>query len=464
MVIEDVQATGVIDDENTELQERFADYAMPELKRISFWRATCNAAANMPSLHDKDFVGYAILKRDSLPSNSFDRWHVFEAVMPKFEHDHNCVPRSGVYKVMVGDRYRMAAGVLYCQQNGLNKACAHVALRSLVALHHPDTLLAYSEINRIAVRADGPTNPAQGLSVQQIEKILTEYGIGFRDVDYSEMSLPERRKLPYQKFLYAGIESGAGAMLGFRFTGPKARNEHHIIPFFGHTFNQDAWVSEADAGYFRVGERTRYTPSEAWCSSFIGHDDNFGPNFCVPRLYVTPRQAQYVVELLLPRITYSGVIAEAAAVDYLYSILRQIKDFSNPWMTRLWQYTQSQKVVLRAVSLSKAQYIVHLRENQDWNGNKEIPALCDVMEELVPQAVWLVEVSLPQLFPANQRKLGEIVLNATRTPTSKRDYGTFVCARLPELILLLKRTVKGQPQFLTGPSGITSHVPVFKRE
>jgi len=382
--------------------------------------------------------------------------------MPKSQHQHHYVPYYASHEVAIGDRRRTVAGVLYCQQNGLNKACAHVALRSLLALHVPDTRVTYSSLNRAASKATGPSNPAEGLSVQQIEKILTEFGVGYRDIDYTGMSLPERRKLDYQKFVYAGIESGAGAMLGFRFTGPKAKDEHHIVPFFGHTFNRDTWVSEADVGYFRVGERTRYTPSEAWCSSFIGHDDNFGPNFCVPRLYVHAKQAEYVVELLRPDVRYSGVVAEAAAVDYLYSILGQINDPANPWLRRLVEYTSQQKVVLRAVSLQKEEYLAHLREGRDWKRHRELNGLCSLLERLVAKTVWLVEVSIPQLFPANLRKLGEIVLDASRAPTSKRDFSTFLFARFPGRTMLLRGVNGGKPSFLTGPSHILSHTQLYR--
>ncbi len=463
MVIEDMDPIGIIADENEELLKKFPDYKMKGLKRITFWRTVCKGKGKLPAEEKNDFVGYGIIKRDCTCSQNVDKWHVFEAVMPKYDHIHNCVPSSQTYEVAAAGRLRSVKGVLYCQQNGLNKACAHVALRSLLSLHLPGTEIPYSKLNRLASQASSPFNPADGLNVQHIRSILDEFKIGYRDVDYDKKSLLERCKLPYEKFLYAGIESGAGAMLGFRFTGPMSQNEHHIIPFFGHTFNQDAWVSEADINYFKVGEKTRYTPSEAWCSSFIGHDDNFGPNFCVPRLYVHPNQAQYVVELLRPGVCYSGVVAEAAGVDYLYSILQEIKDLNNPWLLRLLKYTREQKVVLRAISLNKKQYMAHIRKESDWQFHKEIPELCNLLEPLVPKTIWLVEVSIPQLFPTNLRKLGESVLDATCAPTSKQDFGTFVFARFPNTTML-RTLVKGKPEFLTGSSGITSHVRLFQHK
>ena len=145
-------------------------------------------------------------------------------------------------------------GVLYCQQNGLNKSCAQVALRSLCAPRAPGGDISYRAINRLAGSGGTSVEPWSGLTVPQIQAVLKGLGIDFLDVDYAAMPTAERSRLPYQKLLYAGIESGAGALLGFRLAGAGAQQDaKHIIPFFGHTFNQDTWVPNAGAAYFHVG-------------------------------------------------------------------------------------------------------------------------------------------------------------------------------------------------------------------
>ena len=183
------------------------------------------------------------------------------------------------------------------------------------------------------------------------------------------------------KYIYSGIESGAGALLGFSFAGPAIPEEDgdcHIIPFYGHTFNKDTWVPDADKYYFRVGEELRYVPSENWTSSFLGHDDNLGPNLCVPRLYIPPVQVDYVVELLYPGVKFGGSQAEGVSLQFLYSVLdwinsadSNIDPSGNVWLRRLALSVNNQQIVLRAVATNKDVYVKHLSDEKDWNGNKE---------------------------------------------------------------------------------------------
>jgi hypothetical protein len=249
-------------------------------------------------------------------------------------------------------------------------------------------------------------------------------------------------------------------MLGFKLAGPRAEGRH-IIPFFGHTTNQDAWVPNAEVAYFHVGEDTRYVPSEAWVSSFVGHDDNFGSNYCVPRLYVTPDQVDYVVALLPEKVRYCGVVAEAIAANYLYSVLPELVVPGKPWLARLIASARRQDVVLRALSLRRDQYIHHLRAARDWDYRKESASLCDALKRHLPPILWMIEVSLPELFPSNQRKLGEIVLDAGIHPSARLDFRTFLFARFPGRFLLLKAiSASGKPSFVTVPSRLESHTPL----
>ncbi len=222
--------------------------------------------------------------------------------------------------------------------------------------------------------------------------------------------------MPFQKYVYAGIESGGGSLLGFEMSGPGLpESRRHIIPFYGHTFNQDTWVPEAETAYFHIGENVGYIPSESWTSSFLGHDDNFGSNFCIPRLYLQPEQVRYAVELFQPGVQYSGVIAEALALAFLYSVIPNIQPGGNRWLERLRVWTEQQRAVLRARSITSMEYFNHLQTLQDWDGNFENPAFYDLLRDRLPDVLWMVEVSTPQLFPANERKLGEIILDAGRT-------------------------------------------------
>ena len=235
------------------------------------------------------------------------------------------------------------------------------------------------------------------------------------------------------------MESGSGAFVGFRLTGQNLRaGGSHIIPFYGHTFNKDTWVPNADVSYFHIGEDVGYFPSESWTSSYLGHDDNFGPNFCIPRLYMESKNVDYVVELFRPGVSYGGTEAEAFAVNILYSVLESVDRTKNKWIFRLFQWADKRQVVFRAQAMSSSEYGSHLKSLTDWEGNTENLNGCQLIEEEIPKFVWVVEISTPHLFPANERKIGEVVLDATQSISLQNEvtaFDLFVMARLPEYIL-----------------------------
>lgn len=464
LVLENIPPYGIIAEENEDIRQLYPTYANIGLIRLSFWKQAVVADA-IPLLSNEDLVGYAIAKRDTPRGEGSSRWHIFEAVFPKYDHAHNCVPHPQTYHFSVGEQAFAITGLIYCQQNGLNKACAQVAIRSLLSRLLPEGDISYRRINAIAEMVRPGFEPGLGLSVQQIRQILHEVGLHFSDVDYSEND-DFRKDLPYQKFAYAGLESGGGSLVGFRLTGRDLQKvEKHIIPIYGHTFNKDTWAPNADISYFRIGENVGYVPSESWTSSFLGHDDNFGPNFCIPRLYIERDKVDYVLEIFRPGVRYSGVSAEALALDLLYSLLPCLVGSTNKWITRLIQWTKKQQVVFRALAMTREEYMSHLQELRDWEGNKEKTELCDLLALGMPHFVWAVEISTPQLFPANERKLGEIVLDATRDLNTGEEFSrndVFMLARLPGGYLFGGDVVDGIPQFTPVPSQLLSHTELSR--
>ena len=466
LIYEKIYPEGIIAEENGEILHLFPDYQNPALVRISFWKREVGAT-DINDLNNDDLTGYALFKHDVCPAKNIDRWHVFEAVFLKYPHAHNCVPHPQTYCLTVGSHQSFAIqGVLYCQQNGLNKACAQVALRSLLSRIVPEGDISYRRLNEIAASMDPGFDPGNGLGVPQVRKILSELKIEFQDIDYTTSGKQMQQDLPYQKFVYAGMEAGAGALVGFRLAGQALQQEaRHIIPIYGHTFNKDTWAPDAEVAYFKIGESVGYVPSESWTSSFLAHDDNFGPNFCIPRLYIGRDKVDYIVEIFKPGVRYSGVQAEALALDILYSLFSDLATTDNRWIERLTQWTKLQRVVFRAQSLSGHEYVRHLRQVVDWEGNREDPAICDVLRDEMPKMVWAVEISTPQLFPANERKLGDIVLDATRRPVIDTDSHAgvvFLLARLPGMYLLGGDMSDSSPQFTPIPSLLRSHVDLIR--
>ena len=147
---------------------------------MSFWS---NEIAGNTSFQfaNKSLLGYSILKKDTIPDKNIDNWHVFEAVFRKYPHRHNCTPRPQKYYVRLGRLEYEIEGTLYCQQNTLNKACAQVALRSLLSRLLSDGDISYRKINEIAK----PNNPGSGLSAQQIQSVLSYFGLQYQAIDYT---------------------------------------------------------------------------------------------------------------------------------------------------------------------------------------------------------------------------------------------------------------------------------------
>jgi hypothetical protein len=466
LLTENIDPAGIISDENDEIKNYAPDYRMQGLRRISFWTSQFSSLEET-NLNSRSLVGYAILKHDVSNLKNVNKWHVFEAVFLKYPDIHNCVPNPMNYKIRLGDHIVNSHGLLYAQQNRLNKACAQVALKTLLS-RYSDEDISYREINKLAKIAD-PNNfsPAKGLNVLQIREVLRGYKVGYRDIDYTTPENKKKRfKKPYQKYVYSGIESGAGALLGFRLKGPAIpAGQSHIIPFYGHTFNKDTWAPDAEGAYFHAGEDYRFVSSEYWTSSFLGHDDNFGPNFCVPRLYVDPEQVDYVAELLRSGMEYNGAQAEAFAIQTISNILNQIDTSSNAWLERLAFYARPdvQRIVLRTVAVDRETYVAHLSSEKDWLGNIEDTRILEILEKGLPPKLWVVEVSIPHLFPANERKLGEIVLDARLKINPNRDnLYYFLIARLPGYYVVRSNQPRKGHNFLQPKSNFTSHLQVIR--
>jgi hypothetical protein len=465
LVLEQIQPCGIVAEENEDILGLHPSYSNAQLLRLSFWKKP-TTADGVSSFTSKDLVGYAIFKRDVITDIGFDEWHVFEAVFTKYQHPHNCVPRPQSYQLTVDGKAFEVVGLLYCQQNTLNKACAQVALRSLLSRILPEGDISYRRINEMAAIVNPAFVPGKGLDVPQIRKVLTELDLRFNDIDYNQYEEGLRKELPFQKYAYAGLESGGGSLIGFRLAGRELREEaKHIIPIYGHTFNKDTWAPNADISYFRIGEGVGYVPSESWTSSFLGHDDNFGPNFCIPRLYIEYDKVDYVVEIFRPGIFYGGMQAEAIALNILYSLLPSLADTGNKWISRLVNWTAKQQVVFRAQGMTTSEYVLHLRGIRDWEDNGEDPMICKLLGQEMPEFIWVIEISTPQLFPANERKLGEIVLDATKVLNLRDEASVndvFIFARLPSLYLLGGDISNGAPQFTPVSSKLQSHTDLIR--
>lgn len=183
LIIEKVPAEGTVKDENEEMAALYPDFLHVDLCRISFWKKAVNEDA-LGDLTSADCIGYALLKLDQVPSQDFNRWIIYEAVFATYPHPHSYVNASRSFEFRVGDKRYHIHGCLYAQQNGLNKTCAQVALRSICGTYLGNNEVSYREINRMAASVNPAFHPADGLYPVEAEAVLQGLNIPYASLDY----------------------------------------------------------------------------------------------------------------------------------------------------------------------------------------------------------------------------------------------------------------------------------------
>ncbi len=79
----------------------------------------------------------------------------------------------------------------------------------------------------------------------------------------------------------------------------------------------------------------------------------------------------------------------------------------------------------------------------------------------------MIELSVPELFPANRRKIAEVLIRAEGPVDMKKDLSTFLLARVLSSFVLLSeaeepsRPKAEAPKYKFLASGITGHVPLI---
>jgi hypothetical protein len=437
--------------------------------RLSFYTKKFSTKRGLASAGN-DFLGYAIIRQIIRPKKTW----IFESVLKPSREINNFIRGGQEWICAVGGfRFRIK-GYLYAQQNSITNVCAHVALRTVIRRFRQNDM-TYREMNNL-IGIDHMTRKVGagfgGLTTQQMIKILEVSGARCVPQDYR---VPKKKRSLFQKFLYGSVESGFPAIVIFQMADEP--NLHHAIPVFGHTFNEDTWVARAEVDYFKVGRSIRHIPSESWVSMYIAHDDNWGSNFCVPRNYLhtqqycahSPRQnngcimdtgsIQYVIGTFPKEVMVNALQAEAIGADYLMTILKskELPLYHPAWGQRLHSYFRKKQIVLRPILIKKKQYADHLHKIRDWNGKK----LGFKLQIQNDEWIWIVELSVPELFSANRRKVGEVVLRAEHKPLHRRDFKNFLIARIPGYFAIYVSGGARDPLYEFTPCNLKSHVELY---
>lgn len=478
MIVEKIPLSEELERENHDLMIRTSgDFKEGQAFRISLFskKIEVENLDNIKNLSDEDFIGYAIIRENifndaNAPKYKNKKYILFESVtLPAISDNYFIIQNK--FKVKIAGSLFNIIGAPFFQQNDLTHVCAHSSLRTLISLSKNDSILTPHEINHELKTnfSDCKFGEGKGLDDSQIIEIIKKNKLSFCNF-VGSTSKKYVEKFSYQKCLYTTIESGFPGLLGFETTpleGEKKKN--HMVSVIGYTFNKHAWVPMAGLSYFKMGGKG-YIPSESWINNFIIHDDNFGSYYFLPYDYLKLEDIRFCLGTLPDIIKSEPNEIEPIGLFFLDKILIRLNEDVDegelsrkfPWLYRLLKYHSNERAILNTILIKKSSYLKHLSQMESWEGKKIDKKSINMYKKFLPNSFWMVEVSIPELFSANRRKLGEILIRSDVVikPEILHDWSLFLFAHLPACLAVVNFS---QNKFEFFPHSIKSHSAVYSQ-
>lgn len=119
-------------------------------------------------------------------------------------------------------------------------------------------------------------------------------------------------------------------------------------------------------------------------------------------------------------------------------------------------------MVVRPVLLRSSEYLEHVGKLIGWDYSRIRPDTIQTLRES-PQLpngwVWMVELSVPELFSANRRKVAEVLIRADRALAS--DVQSYVLARVPGYFAFPAGGMGEPAKYRFIDTGAEGHVSAF---
>jgi len=380
-------------------------------------------------------------------------------------------------------------GTYFVQQNTFTSVCAHACLCMTInnMKESSDPIISPEDIN-IVLGYDHKKNKVQGgLTKDEMVAFIENKGLAVDQNAFIE-GFPNSN---FSEYSYRYMESKCPSMLIFT----TSSNAAHVVPIIGHTLNTDLWRPEAELAYSSQFGGTKYRTAAAWVDHFIIHDDNFGPNYCLPVDALSPypnlniptkkrkrikkkaeKKAKKNIDLSFKAICALSVISkdikalasksEWASIALLEHFTKQLAAFSGDkeyWLEMLIKSvlgTTSHPFVARTLLVSKDFYMQGLNET---NFKKESFSVGDkkFLTDKLPNKFWLTEITLPDIYTANKSKLADIIYRSDKPIAQEEDIGkNWILTRLPGIIIR-KNHSDGAPIELQ-KCDITWHYPLLR--
>lgn len=405
---------------------------------------------------DRNCLG-SVIYRTSLIEDGKTVHNVYEAVIRHQRLLNNYIHCFSNYHIScLGKTFSIKASY-FCQQNDKTNVCAHASLKMIS--HNLQRLkvkpFVYEEINKtlgidhVAKRLGN----GKGLSVAEVTAILKSTGLEIKGHYYEEGKNPP---YTFEQLIYSSVESGCPALLAFK----TANGGGHIVPVIGHTFNDDNWLPNAEQDYFHL-EDVKYLRSTAWVNNFIIHDDNYGVYYCLPVKFFRNEDLIAVYQIFPKGVKEAPINIELQAAFCLEDSVSRLdpsKNHSeNYWLKKLSGFIKSGKFIIRTFLIKKAEYIKSLNEKDVDGAVLEMPYI-EHLKNNLPSIFWISEISLPELFPTNKRKIADIIIDSSRNMNENNFYETLLFMRVPgQVAIPISDEIKAYP------THSVSHIPVIAR-
>ncbi len=169
-----------------------------------------------------------------------------------------------------------------------------------------------------------------------------------------------------------------------------------------------------------------YLSSEGWLSTYLIHDDNFGPYLCIPRGYLTMDNFRllYGLDMSIEALCFDKT--EVVALDLLRRFAYRNPTIpDNFWYNRFSVFARNNMLVLRALMVDKADYLHRSLLEQSYR---------DRIDQQLPETFWMVEVSCQELFSATRAKFGEVLLSCADVDEEFDGFARPLAFRLPGVV------------------------------
>lgn len=304
----------------------------------------------------------------------------------------------------------------YVQQDGKVVRCAQAALTTISKFW--DKELRGTDFTKITTEftTGNRSIPSQGMSGQQI-------GVSLSKLDKDPVLYDFTREKPLQseeQIIYRYLESGIPVVIGI-----VAGAEMHALVVVGHTFTPDSWEAQTITAYYNQPKTGGfYHCCTNWIERFVVQDDNLGPYTLVHSDFLRSSACKLIAVGLPKNIIYCmAEDAETIARDLLspqrYDVTCIFKKFMEAeekninketlfWYREFTNYVKTNELVLRT----------YLRNSEEWkkttSTTESYNEYKDILDNLpMPEMIWIVEVSWPQIFRHGRKLCGEIIIDPT---------------------------------------------------